>query len=166
MCVWIDHARQDQHAGRVDDVLAFRDALANLGDLAGADENVGFPLGVRGDDGSTSDQHVVTPAKAGSDADLVQVARIEVKAPTEERLHEILGIIHDHGAIPVHVADGTLVPADLDGAFPEGFYCTTNFRSVRYGLSTLGVVAQYWRQRLHLSRLPLFDATRAAATRR
>src|SRR5262249_59546170 len=37
-----------------------------------------------------------------------------------------------------------------------------NFRrSVRYGISTLGVVAQYWQQRMGLARLPLFNYRRA-----
>ena len=55
--------------------------------------------------------------------------RIEVRADTAERLDEILDLIHDHGAVPVHVADCQAVAADIDGAFPEGFYCTTNFRT-------------------------------------
>ena len=41
----------------------------------------------------------------------------------------MLDIIHDHGAMPVHVSDCQIVPADLAGAFPEGFYCTTNYRT-------------------------------------
>jgi lysine-ketoglutarate reductase/saccharopine dehydrogenase-like protein (TIGR00300 family) len=87
--------------------------------------------------------YVIKDIKIGQRGSDPSHARIEVKAPTEERLHEILGIIHDHGAIPVHVADGTLVPADLDGAFPEGFYCTTNFRTqVRVGGHWLDVLHQ------------------------
>src|SRR5947209_11293231 len=61
-------------------------------------------------------------------------ARIEVRAPDAERLETILDAIHDHGAVPVHVADCQTVAADLDGCFPEGFYSTTNFRTqVRLG---------------------------------
>jgi lysine-ketoglutarate reductase/saccharopine dehydrogenase-like protein (TIGR00300 family) len=61
-------------------------------------------------------------------------ARIEVRAPTADRLETILDAIHDHGAVPVHVADCQTVAADLDGCFPEGFYSTTNFRTqVRLG---------------------------------
>ncbi|HZT81903.1 MAG TPA: TIGR00300 family protein [Gemmataceae bacterium] len=56
-------------------------------------------------------------------------ARIEVRAPTAEALREILDVIHDHGAAPVAARDCTYVPADLDGAFPEGFYATTSFRT-------------------------------------
>jgi hypothetical protein len=39
-----------------------------------------------------------------------------------------------------------------------------NFRrSVRYGVATLGVLVKYWRQRLHLARLPLFDGAAASS---
>src|ERR1700730_7229231 len=45
-------------------------------------------------------------------------ARIEVRAPSAEVLHEVLDQIHDHGAMPVSPRDCTVVAADLDGAFP------------------------------------------------
>src|SRR6516225_9702092 len=61
-------------------------------------------------------------------------ARIEVRAPSGEALREVLDTIHDHGAIPVADRDCTTVTADMDGAFPEGFYSTTNYRTqVRLG---------------------------------
>jgi lysine-ketoglutarate reductase/saccharopine dehydrogenase-like protein (TIGR00300 family) len=61
-------------------------------------------------------------------------ARIEVRAPNAEALDELLDVIHDHGAIPVAPQDCTLLAADMDGAFPEGFYSTTNHRTqVRLG---------------------------------
>lgn len=53
-------------------------------------------------------------------------ARLKVTAPTAELLEEILVSIGQHGAVPVHLQDCRLAPADMDGAFPEGFYCTTN----------------------------------------
>src|SRR5438309_4143324 len=56
-------------------------------------------------------------------------ARIEVRAPTAQALQEILDIIHDHGAVPAAALDCTVVPADMDGAFPDGFYSTTNYRT-------------------------------------
>jgi lysine-ketoglutarate reductase/saccharopine dehydrogenase-like protein (TIGR00300 family) len=56
-------------------------------------------------------------------------ARIEVRAPTAEILEEILDTIHDHGAVPTSTQDCTVVAADMDGAFPEGFYSTTNSRT-------------------------------------
>jgi lysine-ketoglutarate reductase/saccharopine dehydrogenase-like protein (TIGR00300 family) len=56
-------------------------------------------------------------------------ARVEVRAPSAEALEELIDIIHDHGATPVHLADCQTVEADIAGAFPEGFYCSTNFRT-------------------------------------
>ena len=53
-------------------------------------------------------------------------ARLTVGAATERRLEEILAAISLHGATPLHGEDCRLEPADMDGAFPEGFYCSTN----------------------------------------
>ncbi len=52
--------------------------------------------------------------------------RLEVRAPTEECLEKILVAIGQHGAVPVTHHDCRLVAADIAGAFPEGFYATTN----------------------------------------
>jgi len=54
------------------------------------------------------------------------VARIVVQAATDEQLERILTAIGQHGAVPVHQQDCKLEAADMDGAFPEGFYCSTN----------------------------------------
>jgi hypothetical protein len=56
-------------------------------------------------------------------------ARIEVRAPSADVLEDVLDTIHDHGAVPVTAQDCTVVPADMDGAFPEQFYSTTSFRT-------------------------------------
>ena len=56
-------------------------------------------------------------------------ALVEVRAADEERLRAILAQIADHGAVPTTLQDCTTVEADLDGAFPEGFYSTTNQRT-------------------------------------
>jgi lysine-ketoglutarate reductase/saccharopine dehydrogenase-like protein (TIGR00300 family) len=56
-------------------------------------------------------------------------ARIEVRAPSAAVLQDILDVIHDHGAVPTSSRDCTTVPADMDGAYPEGFYSTTNHRT-------------------------------------
>jgi lysine-ketoglutarate reductase/saccharopine dehydrogenase-like protein (TIGR00300 family) len=56
-------------------------------------------------------------------------ALVEVRAPSAAILQEVLGAIHDHGAVPVEVQDCTIIPADMDGAFPENFYSTTSFRT-------------------------------------
>jgi len=55
--------------------------------------------------------------------------RIEVRGPTQQVLEEILDAIHDHGAVPTLAQDCTVVPADMDGAFPDNFYSTTNYRT-------------------------------------
>jgi lysine-ketoglutarate reductase/saccharopine dehydrogenase-like protein (TIGR00300 family) len=61
-------------------------------------------------------------------------ARIEIRAPSNATLQEILDVIHDHGAVPTASQDCNAVEADMDGAFPEGFYSTTNYRTqVRLG---------------------------------
>src|SRR5262245_22809508 len=61
-------------------------------------------------------------------------ARIEVRAPSAAVLEEILEAIHDHGATPVATRDCKVVPADMDGAFPDEFYSTTNYRTqIRQG---------------------------------
>jgi lysine-ketoglutarate reductase/saccharopine dehydrogenase-like protein (TIGR00300 family) len=56
-------------------------------------------------------------------------ALVEVGAPSPARLTEILDTIHDHGAVRTVGQDARLVPADVEGAFPEGFYSTTNQRT-------------------------------------
>jgi lysine-ketoglutarate reductase/saccharopine dehydrogenase-like protein (TIGR00300 family) len=56
-------------------------------------------------------------------------ARIGIRADTPEMIEEILGDLVEHGASPVHPADARTVPADIAGAFPEGFYSTTNQRT-------------------------------------
>ncbi|MDB5387001.1 MAG: bifunctional protein conserved domain protein [Planctomycetaceae bacterium] len=53
-------------------------------------------------------------------------ARLLVEADSASELQKILASINRHGAVMVHDHDCTLVPADMNGAFPEDFYCTTN----------------------------------------
>ncbi len=56
-------------------------------------------------------------------------AVVEVRAPNEERMQRILAQIADHGAVPTTKQDCRLAAADMDGAFPEGFYSSTNQRT-------------------------------------
>ena len=56
-------------------------------------------------------------------------ARIDVEADSETSLNAIVEQIADHGAVPVVNRDCRLVAADMDGAFPEGFYSSTNQRT-------------------------------------
>lgn len=53
-------------------------------------------------------------------------ARIAIRADSHETLAAILGDVVEHGAWPVHAEDAQVVAADIAGAFPEGFYSTTN----------------------------------------
>ena len=53
-------------------------------------------------------------------------ARLLVSADSAEQLDKIVRDIGRHGAVQVHQQDTQLVPADMDGAFPEGFFCSTN----------------------------------------
>ncbi len=70
-------------------------------------------------------------------------AVIEVSAPSDELLVEILGQISDHGAVPTAQQDCHLVVADMSGAFPEGFYSSTNQRTeVRVGGQWIEVADQ------------------------
>ncbi len=56
-------------------------------------------------------------------------ARLRIEAATDELLAEILKAIYDHGAVPIEEHDCRIEAADMDGAFPEGFYSTTNQRT-------------------------------------
>jgi lysine-ketoglutarate reductase/saccharopine dehydrogenase-like protein (TIGR00300 family) len=56
-------------------------------------------------------------------------AVVEVRAPNEERMQRILAQIADHGAVPTTKQDCRMAEADMDGAFPEGFYSSTNQRT-------------------------------------
>lgn len=56
-------------------------------------------------------------------------ALIDVSAATAEVLNAILQQISDHGAVSTASQDCRLAAADMDGAFPEGFYSTTNQRT-------------------------------------
>ena len=67
-------------------------------------------------------------------------ARLRVTAPSEEILNKLIASLESHGANPDSVEDATLAPADADGAFPPGFYSTTNLDTeVRVGGSWLPV---------------------------
>lgn len=57
-------------------------------------------------------------------------ALIAVSAPTTETLNEVLAQIAKHGAIVEAPADAQLIAADKPGVFPEGFYSTTNHRTL------------------------------------
>jgi lysine-ketoglutarate reductase/saccharopine dehydrogenase-like protein (TIGR00300 family) len=78
--------------------------------------------------------YVIKDIRVGQRQSDASAARIEVRAGSAEKLRRILDAIHDHGAVPTHVSDCRTVGADIGGAFPDGFYSTTNFRTqVRLG---------------------------------
>jgi lysine-ketoglutarate reductase/saccharopine dehydrogenase-like protein (TIGR00300 family) len=56
-------------------------------------------------------------------------AVVEVRAGDQESLSRILAQIADHGAVSTATGDCRVSAAELDGAFPEGFYSTTNQRT-------------------------------------
>jgi len=70
-------------------------------------------------------------------------AHLQVSANSEVHLNEILTAIGQHGAVPVLQHDCNLVEADLAGAFPEGFYATTNQKTeIRINREWIGVTRQ------------------------
>jgi lysine-ketoglutarate reductase/saccharopine dehydrogenase-like protein (TIGR00300 family) len=70
-------------------------------------------------------------------------ALVEVRAGSAELLEQILAQIADHGAVRTTTQDCRLVAADMDGAFPELFYSTTNQRTeVRIGSQWIEVADQ------------------------
>jgi lysine-ketoglutarate reductase/saccharopine dehydrogenase-like protein (TIGR00300 family) len=73
--------------------------------------------------------YVIKDIRVGQRQTDTSYARIEVRADSAEVLRQVLDSIHDHGAVSVTPRDCTTVAADMDGAFPEGFYSTTNYRT-------------------------------------
>src|SRR4051812_43513959 len=78
--------------------------------------------------------YVIKDIRVGQRQSAPSYAKIEARADSADVLRRVLDTIHDHGAVPVTASDCTTVPGDIDGAFPEGFYSTTNYRTqVRLG---------------------------------
>jgi lysine-ketoglutarate reductase/saccharopine dehydrogenase-like protein (TIGR00300 family) len=78
---------------------------------------------------SRGGRYHIESLKLGERQDDPSFVRIEVIADTPEQLEAILAEIHPHGAIPAQPGDCRTAAADMDGAFPDGFYCSTNFRT-------------------------------------
>lgn len=57
------------------------------------------------------------------------LARIEVRAEDDQKLKELMSLLTRHGAIWHNSGDAELVDADMNGAFPEDFYSSTNMRT-------------------------------------
>src|SRR5437870_4263774 len=78
--------------------------------------------------------YVLRDIRVGQRQTDTSFAKIAIQAPTADVLRDILDAIHDHGAVPASTQDCRVMAADMDGAFPEGFYSTTNFRTqIRLG---------------------------------
>ncbi len=70
-------------------------------------------------------------------------ARVAIRAESAAGLDAILGDLVEHGASPVAPEDAKVEPADIAGAFPDGFYSTTNQRTqVRLGGRWVDVLDQ------------------------
>jgi lysine-ketoglutarate reductase/saccharopine dehydrogenase-like protein (TIGR00300 family) len=55
--------------------------------------------------------------------------RITITHEDPEQLNDLLVRLQSHGANPVETADAVMVPAPMDGVFPEGFHSSTNFET-------------------------------------
>jgi len=53
-------------------------------------------------------------------------ARIRITSDDEDQLTRLIERVRQHGANPETVEDAHIAEADMDGAFPPGFYSTTN----------------------------------------
>ena len=57
-------------------------------------------------------------------------ARLQLQAPSQEVMTEVLRHLTREGAAAVDPGDATTVPAPADGVFPEGFYASTNLETL------------------------------------
>lgn len=67
--------------------------------------------------------------RIGKGQDDPSYVRLEIRADSHAKLEHVLKDILPHGVVSVHPKDCETVIADVDGAFPDGFYCSTNFRT-------------------------------------
>ena len=56
-------------------------------------------------------------------------ARIFISHPDPTAMNDLLVRLQNHGVNPVETSDAQLVPAPMDGVFPEGFHSSTNFET-------------------------------------
>ncbi|MEZ5119562.1 MAG: TIGR00300 family protein [Candidatus Nanopelagicales bacterium] len=56
-------------------------------------------------------------------------ARIFISHPDETAMNDLLVRLQNHGVNPVETSDAEVVPAPMDGVFPEGFHSSTNFET-------------------------------------
>ena len=100
--------------GHIIDSLALPRTLDEIVALGATYEIVELKLGVRAEDES--------------------FARIRIESADEQALGNVIERLRQHGANPETIEDASLAEADVDGAFPPGFYSTTNLMTdVRIG---------------------------------
>ncbi len=56
-------------------------------------------------------------------------ARILISHEDDTALNDLLVRLQNHGVNPVETSDAEMVPAPMDGVFPEGFHSSTNFET-------------------------------------
>lgn len=95
--------------GHIIDSLTLPTVMDEIVELGASYEFVELNLGVRHQDTS--------------------FARLKISADTEEELARLIERLRQHGANPETVEDATILSADRDGAFPPGFYSTTNLET-------------------------------------
>lgn len=84
--------------------------------------------------------YVIKDMKLGKRQIDPSYVRLEIKADAHEQLDEILHAVHEHGAVSTKPRDCEHELADMNGAFPERFYSTTNYRTqVRLGKDWIDV---------------------------
>jgi lysine-ketoglutarate reductase/saccharopine dehydrogenase-like protein (TIGR00300 family) len=92
--------------GHIIDALTLPTVLDEIIALGASFEIVDFSVGTRHEDAS--------------------FARIKVTAADDTELANVIDRLRRHGANPETVEDALIEQADVDGAFPPGFYSTTN----------------------------------------
>jgi lysine-ketoglutarate reductase/saccharopine dehydrogenase-like protein (TIGR00300 family) len=95
--------------GHIIDSMALPKVLDEIVELNATYDILDLQLGVRHDDTS--------------------FARIRVTASSEESLGDLIERLRRLGANPERVEDASLATVDVDGAFPQGFYSTTNLET-------------------------------------
>ena len=71
----------------------------------------------------------IAELRIGTHHEDTSFARLKVTADSEEELLEVVERLRQHGANPDTVEDATLATADTAGAFPPGFYSSTNLET-------------------------------------
>lgn len=71
----------------------------------------------------------IADLKVGVKPEDTSFAKIRITAASEDELADLIDRVQYHGANPETVADAELKAADLDGAFPPGFYSSTNLET-------------------------------------